>query len=110
MSKRIIILLCVLGVLSSHAQLVLDLHSGKLTRDVTSTFPKRDIVKLEDGYKVTYVFEKAIIQPDELFPETVFLKMDGFGLNDTFGDPSTLLRNDMIAVPSGYNKPPRHYN
>lgn len=103
MSKRIITLLSVLGVLSSHAQFVLDLHSGKLTREMTSTVPKREIEKLEDGYKVTYIFEKVIIQPDELFPETVFLKMDGFGMNDTSGDPCTLLRNDLIAVPSGCN-------
>ncbi|MCR4769736.1 MAG: hypothetical protein K5874_05960, partial [Bacteroidaceae bacterium] len=86
----------------SQAQQVVDLRTGILNKEVTSTVPTRDIKKQQDGYLVTYTFDKAFIQSDKLFAGTKFWKIDGFGINQTPGEPSTLMRNDMFAVPFGY--------
>ena len=42
------------------------------------------------------------MQPDNLYKGTLFWKVDGFGLSPASGDPCTLSRNDMLAVPEGY--------
>ena len=103
MKKTLILLLCALGVVSSEAQQILDLHTGRLNREQTSTVPIRDIEELKDGYMVTYTFDKAMVRPDKLFSGTYFWEMDGFGMNNTSGEPRTLLRNDLISVPFGYS-------
>ena len=103
MKKLLFFLLSLWGIPHTQAQQIIDLQSGKLTKGIASTVPTRNIEKLEDGYKVTYSFEKALILPDSLFNGTMFWKMDGFGMNQIPGEPSTLFRNDMIAIPSGYS-------
>lgn len=103
MKKISLILICTFGFLFAQSQQVMDIKTGVFKKDKSSiTIPERDIEKLEDGYMVTYTFENAMLQPDELFSGTMFWKMDGFGLNQMPGDPSTLVRDDMIAIPSGY--------
>ena len=101
MKKISLILICAFGFLFAQAQQVMDLRTGVFNKNKSSTIPQREIEKLEDGYMVTYTFENAMIQPDDLFSGTVFWKMDGFGLNQMPGDPSTLIRDDLIAVPFG---------
>lgn len=103
MKKISLMLICTMGFLFTQAQQVMDLRTGVFKNDKSSTtIPERDIEKLEDGYMVTYTFENAMLQPDELFSGKIFWKMDGFGLNQMPGEPSTLIRDDMIAIPSGY--------
>ena len=102
MKKLLLIILWICGIPCSQAQQMIDLRSGKLEREIASTVPTRNIEKIEDGYIVNYSFEKALIQPDELFSGTSFWKIDGFGLNQAPGDPCTLVRNDMVAIPVGY--------
>lgn len=103
MKKISLILICTFGFLFAQSQQVMDIKTGVFKKDKSSiTIPERDIEKLEDGYMVTYTFENAMLQPDELFSGTIFWKMDGFGLNQMSGDPSTLVRDEMIAIPSGY--------
>ena len=96
-------LLCIGSVLISHAQQIVDLHSGRVKKGVESTVPKRDVEKLRDGYIVAYTFDKAMVLPDKLFSGTVFWKTDGFGMSQNPGDPSTLARYDLIAIPFGYS-------
>lgn len=103
MKKLLFFLMSLWVIPHTQAQLIIDLQSGKLTKGVISTVPTRNIEKLEDGYKVTYSFGKALILPDSLFNGTMFWKMDGFGMNQAPGEPSTLIRNDMIAIPFGYS-------
>lgn len=102
MRKLLLIIISAFGLLSVQAQQVLDLRTGSLTDGVTSTVPTRDVETLPDGYRVTYTFKSALLQADDLFKGTLFWKVDGFGLNSTSGDPSTLARNDMMAIPEGY--------
>lgn len=103
MKKFLLILLNFSWALFSQAQQIIDLHTGQLAEQSSSTIPLRDIEELQDGYLVTYSFEKALILPDELFPGTLFWKMDGFGMNQTPGAPCTLAHNDLFAIPYGHN-------
>lgn len=102
MKKRFLIILSILAFLQSQAQQILNLNSGILEQQVASTVPTRDIVKLSNGYLVTYTFINALLIPDNLFSGTTFWKMDGFGMNEEAGEPCTLFRNDLISIPSGY--------
>lgn len=101
MKRFLLIFLSACGVLLPRAQQVIDLRSGQLTDKISSTIPTRDVEELQDGYKVTYTFDNALILQDKLFKGTTFWKIEGFGLNETPGDPSTLFRNDLIAIPLG---------
>lgn len=103
MKKRLFVFLCAGSVLLSHAQQILDLHSGRLNQKVVSTVPIRDVEKVEDGYIVTYTFDKALLSQDNLFSGTMFWKMDGFAMNQTPGEPSTLYRDDLLSIPFGYS-------
>ncbi|WP_337568747.1 C25 family cysteine peptidase [Hallella sp.] len=102
MKRLLLIIVSAFGVLLTQAQQVLDLQTGSLTDGVGPTVPTRDVVTLPGGYRVTYTFKNALLQADDLFKGTIFWKVDGFGLNPLSGDPSTLMRNDMLAVPEGY--------
>lgn len=103
MKKRLFIFLCAGSILFSHAQQILDLHSGRLNKKVVSSVPIRDVEKVEDGYIVTYTFDKALLLQDNLFSGTMFWKMDGFGMNQTPGEPCTLFRDDLLSIPFGYS-------
>ena len=102
MRRLLLIIISAFGLLSVQAQQVLDLRTGSLTDGVASTVPTRVVETLPDGYRVTYTFKSALLQADDLFKGTLFWKVDGFGLNSTSGDPSTLARNDIMAIPEGY--------
>ena len=103
MKTRFLIFLCAGSVLFSHAQQILDLYSGRLNPKVVSVVPTREIEKLEDGYMVTYNFDNALLLQDKLFSGTLFWKMDGFGMNQTPGEASTLFRDDLFYIPLGYS-------
>lgn len=100
MKRAIFILLCTCLCIHSRAQQTLDLNNGTLTNGVKSTVPTRSIQNIDNGYVVTYTFETAIIQSDNLYEGSVFWKIDGFGLNEVSGEPSTLHRNDCFLVPA----------
>lgn len=103
MKRILLILLCVWGVLYSQAQKILTLHTGYLSELIEPTIPTRDVEQIEDGFLVTYHIDKVLIQPDPLFPGKTFCKINGFGMNESSGEPCTLLRNDWIAIPTGYS-------
>lgn len=100
--QLLVTMLSVWGALLAQAQQVLDLHSGVLKNEVSPTVPTRDVEQVDDGYLVTYTFDRALILPDDLYSGTMFWKMDGFGMNQNPGDPSTLSRSDLVAIPFGY--------
>ena len=102
MRRLLLIIVSAFGFLLAQAQQVLNLQTGLLTDGVASTVPVRNVEALPNGYRVTYVFTRALLQPDNLYKGTLFWKVDGFGLSPASGDPCTLSRNDMLAVPEGY--------
>ncbi|MDE6493692.1 MAG: hypothetical protein K2L50_03805 [Bacteroidales bacterium] len=75
--------------------------SGRLVDSVLSTVPTRNVVNTATGIEVTYDFSSAVILQDDLFPGRYIWRMDGFGLNEVSGTPSTLLRIDQFGIPTG---------
>lgn len=102
MKRRLFLLfLCVWEALWVQAQQTLNLSTGRIRNAIEPTLPTRNIQELDNGLLVTYNFTKASLLPDPLFTGTQFWKIDGFGLNENPGEPSTLARNDWIAIPAG---------
>ena len=99
--KRILYILCFLLGGYTFGQQTLLFDSGRLVDSVLSTVPTRDVVNTSTGIEVTYDFSSAIIIKDDLFPSHYLWKMEGFGLNDISGTPSTLLRIDQFGIPDG---------
>ena len=68
----------------------------------TSFLPIRTIENLEDGILVTYKFNDAIIYPNHFYPGSSFWRYQGFGINETPGEPAIPFRTDMFVIPQGY--------
>ncbi len=96
----IILLLLFLGK-HTFGQQTLLFDSGRLVDSVLSTIPNRNVVNTSTGIEVTYDFSSSVLMKDGLFPSHYLWKMDGFGLNDISGTPSTLLRIDQFGIPDG---------
>lgn len=100
--KRIYLCLFAIWVAGlSFAQKKIDIATGELSSNLDILVSTRDITEIPEGYRVTYDFSEAIVQPDDLYEGSVFWKMKGFGLNETVGEPCYLLRNDMFVIPKG---------
>ena len=65
-------------------------------------FPKRVIDNLNDGIVVTYDFPRPIVQQNNIIQGTSVLRYNGFGLNDTQGEPAIPFRSDLFYIPSGF--------
>ena len=105
MRKRLIITAYLVGMavcLGSHAQKTLNLPTLITADEIAATSPTRDIEIVKDGVVVTYQFESITILDDPMFPRTSFLRIEGFGENETEGEPAILQRMDTFTVPQGY--------
>lgn len=100
-SKIAIFLLSLLWGSYTFGQQTLLFDSGKMVDSVLSTVPTRNVVNTATGIEVTYDFSSAVILQDDLFPGHYLWRMDGFGLNEVSGTPSTLLRIDQFGIPDG---------
>lgn len=100
-SRTAIILLGFFWGCHTFGQQTLFFASGRLADSVLPTIPDRNVVKTETGIEITYDFSSAVIMKDDLFPGHYLWKVDGFGLNDISGTPSTLLRIDRFGIPEG---------
>lgn len=86
------------------AQQTIELATLRAEPGVSETLPTRDIEIVSDGIVVTYNFHHAVIHKDPLFKNSSFVKIDGFGLNHTEGQPSTLFRWDTFVLPNSNYK------
>lgn len=64
--------------------------------------PKRSVESNEEGITVSYIFSGAVRIPDEIYKETSFIEIPGFGQNSTPGEPSIPVRTDSFEIPDGY--------
>lgn len=99
--KIAIFLLCFFLGHYTFGQQTLFFENGRLVDSVLPTVPNRNVVNTEEGIEVTYDFSSAIIINDNLFPGHYLWKIEGFGLNNISGTPSTLLRIDQFGIPEG---------
>lgn len=98
------ILFVVIGMIfgfAIHAQKIISLEDGSVSAKVASTAPSREVDEVSDGLLVSYEFKKALLQPDPLYGDTHWWKIDGFGFEETLTKPATLARVDQFAIPEG---------
>ena len=69
----------------------------------SDNLPKRIIENLSDGIIVTYDFPRPILQANCTIQGTSVLRYNGFGLNDTQGEPAIPFRSDLFYIPKGFN-------
>ncbi len=80
----------------------LNLNNRIVTSEVQSTIPTKNIIKNNDCTIITYIFEKAYLQDDDLIDNTINWRIDGFGLNAIAGEPGYPIRFDRVEIPKGY--------
>ena len=101
--KRFLFLIMMWSVLSTGlAQQTMTISDGSRRAGIEETIPFRDVTDLDNGVEVSYRFEKVIIQDDADYQNCKLIRINGFALNDTEGQPAVLSRRDYIAVPYGY--------
>ena len=98
MRKNLFIFLWTVSI-TSYAQNTIILDSGETVEGIQDTQPTRTVEEVDNGILVNYQFNSFIKQPDCLFDNEFFVKIDGFGLNHRAGEPSTLQRWDSFTVP-----------
>lgn len=101
MKKTILIIFLSLLKVSMQAQQIITLEGGSLSSNIVSTAPTRTIESVADGIMVTYTFSKALLDPDEVYENTYWWKVDGFGFNETLTEAALPIRTDQFVVPVG---------
>lgn len=102
MKKGLLLILVMLLTIHIHGQQTITLKDGKLVNKVLPTIPTRDVSISSSGeITVTYAFSSAILQKDDLFKESYWWKVDGFGFEEEPGKPSVLSRLDQFSIPKG---------
>lgn len=103
--KHIIIFLLSLVVMveSVKGQQTITLNNGSIENGAYKVPPTRDVELVNNGYIVTYNFDKATIVDDPLYEGSVMWEVAGFGINDTGSEPAIPYRVDCFTVPNGYS-------
>lgn len=96
-------LLLALAIAPANAQRMLDIASGTFSPTLESPKVERTIVPTDNGYKVTYSFNKALLLPDDLFPSCELWKLDGFSANNMPEEPAYPYASDSFTVPAGHS-------
>lgn len=64
--------------------------------------PLKSVTSDDEGISVNYTISQIMVQDDdEIYPGTVFMKIDGFGQTDEPGTPSVPFRRDSYKLPEG---------
>ncbi len=61
--------------------------------------PERNVEIVDDGVIVSYTFTDKHIFTSPYFPNSSYWSYQGFGINDTQGEPGVPFRNDSFVVP-----------
>ena len=61
--------------------------------------PERSVEVVDDGVIVTYTFTDKHIFSSQYYPNSSYWSYQGFGINDTPGEPGVPFRNDSFVVP-----------
>lgn len=85
------------------AQYTALLKDGSIVPGIFATQPTRNIIEVDDGLIVKYTIENATINKDSLFPNSLFWRIEGFGVNDVCTQGAYPYRTDSYTVPKGYS-------
>lgn len=82
------------------AQIKLDYSTTTTCNSFEVPYPKRSVTVLENGdIEVNYSFSSALLNPDDIYPNTYSWKIGGFGNNITPGQASVPIRIDSFEIP-----------
>ena len=101
MKKICIVSTMLIWVLCTHSQKYISLTDGSYITTPDEKSYTRDVELLDDGVLVTYNLGYARIGDDLIYPESKMIQMNGFGANNTAGEPAVLGRTDSFTIPDG---------
>lgn len=84
-------------------QQTITLSNGNMVAGAYKQPPTRTVQSVDDGYIVTYTFDKATIIDDPLYKGSIMWKVSGFGEEDTPRKPALPYRLDSFTAPDGYS-------
>lgn len=84
-------------------QQTITLSNGNMVAGAYKQPPTRTVQSVDDGYIVTYTFDKATIIDDPLYKGSIMWKVAGFGEEDTPRKPALPYRLDSFTAPDGYS-------
>lgn len=101
MRKSILFIATVLSWQVTIAQHTVVLSTGEWTEGIKIEMPQRQIENVDDGTIVTYLFNSIAMYPNSVMPNTYYLKVGGFGVNQTEEQPAVPMRWDSFTIPEG---------
>ena len=88
---------------SVKGQQTITLSNGNMVAGAYKQPPTRTVKSVDDGYIITYTFDKATVIDDPLYKGSIMWKVAGFGEEDTPQKPALPYRLDSFTVPDGYS-------
>lgn len=103
MKHWFVFFLALASVGSVKGQQTITLSNGNMVAGAYKQPPTRTVQSVDDGYIVTYTFDKATVIDDPLYKGNIMWKVAGFGEEDTPQKPALPYRLDSFTVPDGYS-------
>lgn len=103
MKHWFVFFLALASVGSVKGQQTITLSNGNMVAGAYKQPPTRTVQSVDDGYIVTYTFDKATVIDDPLYKGSIMWKVAGFGEEDTPQKPALPYRLDSFTVPDGYS-------
>lgn len=82
------------------SQNIISLNDGSLTSTPHSIIPTREVQTVSDGIIVTYEFSHALIQADDVYQNSIWWKIGGFGHNENPSEAAVPERLDQFSTSS----------
>lgn len=103
MKHWLVFFLALASVGSVKGQQTIMLSNGNMVAGAYKQPPTRTVKSVDDGYIVTYSFDKATVINDPLYKGNIMWKVAGFGEEDTPQKPALPYRLDSFTAPDGYS-------
>lgn len=103
MKHWFVFFLALASVGSVKGQQTITLSNGNMVAGAYKQPPTRTVKSVDDGYIITYTFDKATVIDDPLYKGSIMWKVAGFGEEDTPQKPALPYRLDSFTVPNGYS-------
>lgn len=88
MKHWFVFFLALASVGSVKGQQTITLSNGNMVAGAYKQPPTRTVKSVDDGYIITYTFDKATVIDDPLYKGSILWKVSGFGEEDTPQKPA----------------------
>lgn len=87
--------------LAVYAQTTITIATGSQSPGISVCTPSRTFVKTDNGFRITYKFDKANINPDIFYPDAFEWSIDNFGTTHELAKPAIPIRKESYFIPEG---------